>query len=220
MSYHKCPTTFPVLTIGHSNHPLADFTALLQQHGVSTVADVRTAPHSRYSPQFNHAALRDSLETVGIDYAFLGGELGGRPADRSCYDADGRVLYERVAETDAFDDGIRAVMHLAEQGCVALMCSEKEPLDCHRTLLVARALAERGVAVRHILAEGGVEDHDATMDRLVEEDRRESSLDLYPSGDMFRSRADVVADAIARRAGKVACKNDAAASPLGIRETP
>ena len=204
-------TEFPVLTIGHSNHSLSDFTALLQAHNVTTVADVRTSPHSRYTPHFNHAALRDSLETVGIDYAFLGGELGGRPADRSCYDKAGRVLYERVAETDAFDDGIRAVMHLAEQGCVALMCSEKEPLDCHRTLLVA---------VRHILADGGIEDHDATLDRLVEEDRREGSLDLYPSGDMFRSRADVVADALGRRAGRVAYKSDAAASPLGIRETP
>ena len=92
-----------------------------------------------------------------------------------------------VAETDSFDDGIRAVTHMAEQGRVALMCSEKEPLDCHRTLLVARALAERGVAVKHILADGDIEDHEAAMDRLVEEDRREGSLGLYPSGDMFRS---------------------------------
>ncbi|MDE2803342.1 MAG: DUF488 domain-containing protein [Chloroflexota bacterium] len=213
-------TAFPVLTIGHSNHSLAEFTALLQRHDVAAVADVRTAPYSRYTPHFNHDALRDALEAGGLDYMFLGGELGGRPADRSCYDESGRVLYERVAETDAFDDGIRSVMHVADQGCVALMCSEKEPLDCHRTLLVARALAERGVAVRHILADGSAEDHEAIMDRLVEEDRREGSLGLYPSGDMFRSREDIVADAVARRAGKVAYKTDVAASPLGIRETP
>lgn len=213
-------TEFPVLTIGHSNHALDDFTAMLQTHGVTTVADVRTAPYSRYTPQFNHDALRDALEASAIVYVFLGGELGGRPADHSCYDESGRVLYERVAETDAFDDGLRAVMHLAEQGRVALMCSEKEPLDCHRTLLVARALAERGVAVRHILGDGGIEDHGAAMDRLVEEDSREGSLGLYPSGDMFRSRADIVADALGRRASKVAYKSDAVASPLGIRETP
>ena len=214
------PTRGSILTVGHSNLPLANFTALLQTHGVTTVADVRTAPYSRYTPHFNHDALRDALETNGIDYVFLGGELGGRPADRSCYDEAGRVLYDRVAETDAFDDGIRAVIHLSEQGCVALMCSEKEPLDCHRTLLLARALAERGVAVRHILADGGIEDHEAAMDRLVEEDRREGSLGLYPSGDMFRSRADIVADALSRRVRKVAYKDSGAAASLEIRETP
>ena len=213
-------TTFPVLTIGHSNHSLVDFMGLLQAQAVSTVADVRTSPYSRYTPHFNHDTLRQALEASGLDYAFLGGELGGRPADRSCYDEAGRVLYERVAETDAFDDGLRAVMCLADQGRVALMCSEKDPLDCHRTLLVARVLAERGVSVRHILADGSVEDHDAAMDRLVEEDRREGSLGLYPSGDMFRTRADIVADTIARRAGKVAYKDSEGSSPLAIRETP
>ena len=211
-------TAFPVLTVGHSNHLLADFMALLQKHGVTIVADIRTSPYSRYTPQFNHDSLRDALEDKGIDYVFLGGELGGRPADRSCYDESGRVLYERVAETDAFDDGIRAVTHLAEQGCVGLMCSEKDPLDCHRTLLVARAMADREISVRHILANGALEDHDDTLDRLVDEDRREGNLGLYPNGDMFRTKAEIVADAIARRASKVAYKNSAAPSPFEPRE--
>ena len=156
-------TQFPVLTIGHSNHSMDAFLALLKQHGVTAVADVRSAPYSRYTPQFNHDALRDALEAFGIEYVYLGGEIGGRPADRSCYDEEGRVLYERVAETDAFDDGIRSLMHQADQCCVALMCTEKDPLDCHRTLLVSHALASRGVAVRHMLADGSLEDHDAAM---------------------------------------------------------
>ena len=201
-------TESPILTIGHSNHALDAFLALLQRHGVTAVADVRTAPYSRYTPQFNYDALRDALEALGIDYVFLGGELGGRPADRSCYDADGRVLYERVAETDAFDDGLRAVTHLAERGRVALMCSEKEPLDCHRTLLVSRALSERGTAVAHVLADGALEGHDAAMDRLVDEDRREGDLSLYPNGDMFRTRDEVLAEAVSRRARKVAYKSE------------
>lgn len=207
------------MTIGHSNHAPEDFFALLKRHAVTTLADVRSAPYSRYTPHFNHDALSEALEAHGISYVFLGGELGGRPADRSCYDESGRVLYDRVAETEAFDDGIRTVMHRADEGCVALMCSEKEPLDCHRTLLVARSLAERGVAVLHVLANGSLEDHQAALDRLVEEDRREGNPGYYPSGDMFRTRADIVADAIARRAGRVAYKTEAA-SPLAIRETP
>ena len=209
---------FPVLTVGHSNHTLSDFLALLQRHGVVVLTDVRTAPSSRYTPHFNHHALRDALEANNIDYVFLGGELGGRPDDRSCYDETGRVLYERVAATDAFDDGIRAVTYLAEQGCVALMCSEKEPLDCHRTLLVARALTDRGVPVQHILADGALENHDSAMDRLVMEDRREGDLGLYPEGDMFRTRDAIVADAIARRASKVAYRNNATPFPFDPRE--
>ena len=202
-------TQFPVLTIGHSNHTPEAFLGLLQQHGVAAVVDVRSAPYSRYTPHFNHDELRDALEAGGVDYLYLGGELGGRPADRSCYDDTGRVMYDRVAETEAFDDGIRAVMHRADEGCVVLMCTEKEPLDCHRTLLVAHALASRGVAVRHVLANGNAEDHEATMARLVEDDRREGDPGLYPNGDMFRSRADVIADAVTRRASKVAYKDDA-----------
>ena len=206
-------TQFPVLTIGHSNHSMDALLALLKQHGVTAVADVRSAPYSRYTPQFNHDALRDALEAFGIEYVYLGGELGGRPADRSCYDEEGRVLYERVAETDAFDDGIRVVVHQADEGRVALMCTEKDPLDCHRTLLVAHALASRGVEVQHMLADGSLEGHNATMDRLLDEDRREGNPELYPNGDMFRSKADVITDALARRAGKVAFKGEA--SPAG-----
>ena len=206
-------TQFPVLTIGHSNHSMDAFLALLKQHVVTAVADVRSARYSRYTSQFNHDALRDALEAGSIEYVYLGGELGGRPADRSCYDDAGRVLYDRVAETDAFDDGIRAVVHQADEGRVALMCTEKDPLDCHRTLLVAHALASRGVEVQHVLADGSLEDHNATMDRLLDEDRREGNPGLYPNGDMFRSKTEIITDALARRAGKVAFKGEA--SPAG-----
>ena len=150
-------TQYPVFTVGHSNHPPAAFITLLVRHGIDEIADVRSAPYSRYTPHFNHDALQTLLDDVGIGYAFLGGELGGRPSDRSCYDAAGRVRYDKVAETDAFDDGIRRIIHNADDRRIALLCSEKEPLECHRTLLSARNLAERGVAIEHILADGALE---------------------------------------------------------------
>ena len=152
-------TQHSVFTIGHSNHSLEVFLALLRMNGVEEVVDVRSSPHSRYNPHFNRKILVKALDEAGIAYIFLGGELGGRPADRSCYDADGRVRYDLVAQTEAFDAGIGRVMRHADQRRIALMCAEKEPLDCHRTLLVARALVERGVAVEHILADGGLEAH-------------------------------------------------------------
>jgi uncharacterized protein (DUF488 family) len=171
---------------------------LLVRHGIDEVVDVRSAPYSRYASQFNHDNLAEKLETVGLGYTFLGGELGGRPADRSCYDSGGRVLYDRVAETDLFDDGVRRVIRSADERRIALMCTEKEPLECHRTLLVARALWERGVDIAHILADGSLENHAATMDRLMD------IFKLPHNGDMFRSRVDVVADALIRQAKKVA----------------
>ena len=191
-------TQYPVFTVGHSNHPPAAFITLLVRHGVDEIADVRSAPYSRYTPHFNHDALSELLEDVGIGYAFLGGELGGRPADRSCYDAAGRVLYDRVAETDAFDDGIRRIIHNADDRRIALLCSEKEPLECHRTLLIARNLADRGVAVEHILADGALESNDAAMSRLLHLHK------LPQQGDMFRSRDDVIAEALHRQAQKFA----------------
>lgn len=191
-------TQCPVFTVGHSNHSPEAFIKLLQRHNVEEVADVRSAPYSRYIPHFNHEPLNGILENVGIGYTFLGETLGGRPADRSCYDADGRVQYERVADTDPFDDGIRRIIRGTEERRLALMCTEKEPLECHRTLLIARTLTERGVAVAHILADGNLENHAATMDRLMD------LLKLPHNGDMFRSRDDVIADALNRQARKVA----------------
>ena len=200
------PTQHPVLTIGHSSHPPAQFIRLLAQHEVDQVADVRSAPYSRYAPHFNHDALRALLDDAGIAYAYLGGELGGRPADRACYDAAGRVIYDRVAETDAFDDGIRRLIRNADERRIALLCTEKEPLECHRTLLVARHLAQRGVAVAHILADGRLETHAATISRLLEIHR------LPPQGDLFRTRDDVIAEAHHRQAQKFAYV-DAASTP-------
>ena len=191
-------TQHPILTVGHSNHPPETFISLLVRHGIDEVVDVRSAPYSRYTPHFNHDPLQSALDTIGIAYTYLGGELGGRPADRSCYDADGRVQYDRVAETDLFDDGIRRIIRTADERRVALLCTEKEPLECHRTLLVARALADRAVAVAHILADGSLENHDAAMGRLIDIHK------LPPHGDMFRSRADVIAEALDRQARKFA----------------
>lgn len=190
-------TQYPVFTIGHSNHSPEAFVELLAQHGVDEVIDVRSSPSSRYLPHFNHDVLSQILDDVGIDYVFLGGQLGGRPPGPSYYDADGRVLYERVSDTEFFDDGIGQVVRVADERRVALMCAEKDPLDCHRTLLLAQSLVKRGVAVGHILADGGVEDHIAALNRLVD------MLKLPPNGDMFRSKDEVIAEAVARQAKKV-----------------
>jgi len=169
--------THPVLTIGHSAHPLETFVGLLQRHEVNVLADVRSAPYSRFHPQFNRETLAQELERHGIRYFYLGRELGARSDDPSCYE-NGRVQYERLERSDLFQEGIARVIRGASAYRVALMCAEKEPLECHRTLLVARALVKREVAVKHILADGRLEDHEKTLRRLLEKKGSGGQMDL------------------------------------------
>ena len=184
-----------VLTIGHSNHPLETFLGLLDRHRVTALADVRSAPYSRFNPHFNREPLAAALKAQGIRYVYLGRELGGRSDDPACYE-DGRIRYDRLARTDRFREGLDRVVRGSAEHRIALMCAEKEPLDCHRTLLVARALDERGVNVAHIHPDGGNEPHAGAMERLL------TSFDLDPEGDLFhrqQPREELIAEAIARR---------------------
>lgn len=176
-------------TIGHSNHSLETFLALLERHGIEAVADVRTYPRSRYNPQFNRESLTEALAERGVRYVFLGAELGGRPADPACYDETGRARYDLIAETAPFRDGMRRLTAEANAGRVVAMCSEKEPLKCHRALLIAHSLTtEHGVDpddVGHVHADGEIETHTQAMARLP---GRQGDLD----------------DAVRRQAAKVA----------------
>ena len=186
-----------VFTIGHSNHPASAFLTLLRQHGVHAVADVRSVPYSRFNPQFRREALRRELMAAGIAYVYLGGELGGRSDDPTCY-REGRICYERVAKTRNFNDGLQRLEAGMAKHRIALMCAEKEPLHCHRTLLVAQALDERGVSVSHIHADGCLESHASAMDRLLDAARLPAADDL-----LAQSRADLVAAAIRWQTARV-----------------
>src|SRR5262245_50605719 len=156
------------------------FLGLLRPHVVTTIADVRSVPHSRFAPQFSKAPLRDALKAEGIKYVFLGRELGARSTDPACYD-NGKVQYDRLAETDLFRTGLKRLMHGSSFESVAILCTEKDPLDCHRTLLVARALVGRGLVVDHILADGSLESYEDSMRRLL--DKAGQPPDLFTTVD-------------------------------------
>jgi uncharacterized protein (DUF488 family) len=185
-----------VYTVGHSNQSLEKFLELLRKHAISAVADVRSYPYSAMNPQFDREALSKELKARGISYVFLGKELGARSEDPSCY-ANGRVQFERLAKTELFHEGMRRVLAGIEQFRVALMCAEKEPLACHRTILVARAMAERGVNVRHILPDGSLEDHEAATERLL------TLLEMLEPN-MFLAREELVSEAYRIQASRIA----------------
>lgn len=145
-----------VFSVGHSNHELDVFLGLLQRAGIEAVADVRSVPRSGYSPQFDRAPLERALAEVGTRYVFLGAELGGRPEEPEYYDADDHVRYDLVARSEQFEHGLARLLEGARRYRVAMLCSEENPEHCHRRLLVARVLAERGVGVEHLRGDGTI----------------------------------------------------------------
>ncbi|HEY1934361.1 MAG TPA: DUF488 domain-containing protein [Acetobacteraceae bacterium] len=184
-----------VLTIGHSSHSMERFLELLHGAGATAVADVRSAPYSRHVPQFNHDALKAALRAAGVAYVHLGKELGGRPQDRSRY-RGGVVDYEHIARTPVFEAGLQRVLEGAATHRVALMCAEADPLDCHRCLLIARALAAGGVPVRHVLADGAMATHAELEDELLRRTRRAED-------DLFLPRTERIAVAYQEHARRV-----------------
>jgi uncharacterized protein (DUF488 family) len=155
-----------LLTVGHSNHSIEAFIALLQKHGVTALADVRSHPYSRYLPHFNQVTLKTTLLNVGIRYVFLGRELGARPSNPTCY-VDGKALYEKIASTELFSDGIQRLLKGAETYKIALMCAEKDPITCHRAILVCQHLREFNLDINHILKNGNLETHTNLEERLL-----------------------------------------------------
>jgi uncharacterized protein (DUF488 family) len=186
----------PVFTVGHSTHTHEYFIGLLTRHGITALCDVRSKPYSRVNPQFNREELKQSLAASGITYVFLGKELGARSEDPSCYEK-GKVQYDRLARTSLFRQGLERIEKGMKEYRIALMCAEKEPLDCHRTILVARHLAALGLDVQHIHASGTLESHSDAMNRLAR-------MFNLPEDDMFRSREDLLVEAYERQGERIA----------------
>jgi len=186
-----------LMTIGHSNLPADRFITPLRDSKVSAVIDVRSVPFSRWCPWFSSKPLATGLAAGGVAYLQLGDELGGRPRDPQLY-CDGIADYEAMARRPEFCAGLDRVIDETRRHRVCLLCSEREPLDCHRCLLVGRALVERGVTPGHIRADGTIEPHAMTEQRLLKLAGGEA--------DLFDDPAARLADAYRQRARRVAAR--------------
>jgi uncharacterized protein (DUF488 family) len=184
-----------LFTIGHSTHSLEHFVNLLTKHGVQAVADVRSVPYSRRNPQFNRKPLMQHLQASGIAYVFLGKELGARSNNPACY-IDGKVQYNYLAEEPEFREGIGRLEKGIDAFRVALMCAERDPLTCHRTLLVCRKLRSRDLEIQHILSDGAIETNVAAENRLM------AMMNLRP--DMFDSELDCIERAYEKQGKNIA----------------
>lgn len=195
-----------VYTIGHSNLEVDHFLSLLERHHIDAIADVRSSPFSRFNPQYNRDVIERELDRHGMAYVFLGDELGARRSERECY-ANGRADYSLILDAPAFKRGIERVVVGAEKMRVALMCAEKDPLDCHRCILVAPQLLKCGIEVRHILSDGSVESHASSEHRLTVRFK-------LGDQDLFRSAAESVAEAYRQQGEKIAYQE----SEMVVRE--
>lgn len=204
---HEEAQQFPVLfTVGHSNHEIERFIALLVRHEITAVADVRSSPYSQYTPQFNREILRQALESRGIRYVFLGDELGARRQERECY-VSRQARYDRIVELPAFEAGLQRLRKGATQHRIAMMCSEKDPLTCHRTILVCRALRGQGLRITHILENGALEPHDALEERLL------ATIGL-PTQTLFQDKAQLIEQAYDKQAEAIAYTEQAEAADI------
>jgi uncharacterized protein (DUF488 family) len=159
-----------IYTIDHSTLIIDDFLRLLKDNYIKMVVDVRSQPYSRFNPQFNRESLQHGLAYASIGYVYAGDSLGGRPKDASCYKDgvlpadDARVDYlkvvdyRQVMQREWYQRGIERLLELASQKLPAVMCSEEDPMHCHRHHLITQTLLKRGVPVWHIRADGRVEE--------------------------------------------------------------
>ncbi|MDY6938930.1 MAG: DUF488 domain-containing protein [Cyanobacteriota bacterium] len=208
-----------ILTIGHSNLEIEEFIEVLKSHGVTAIADVRSHPYSRYLPHFNRSSLEAALKQSQIRYVFLGRELGARPQDLSCY-VRGKALYDRIANTELFQQGIDRLLTGIKKYRVCLMCSEKDPITCHRTILVCqnlKYLKQEKISVEHILESGIIESHDELEERLLhlqklhplELDSRPQQLSLFATPEaevatLPRNRESCLQQAYRQQGDKIA----------------
>lgn len=187
---------YELYTIGHSTHAIEQFFELLSIHAITAICDVRSSPYSSFNPQFNRETLQAELKQKGITYVFLGKELGPRSDDPTCY-VNGKVQYSALAKTDLFQQGVQRLKKGMASYRIALMCAEKDPIMCHRTILVCRQLRESGIKIRHILDDGSIEEHNDSVRRLLR------TLKLQETN-LFKSPEEIIEDAYDIQSDKIA----------------
>ena len=185
-----------LFSLGHSCLPFAHFARLLRDFGVNAVADVRSAPFSKQSPWFSQKELKAGLRDEKIAYVFLGEELGGRPKANNLFDK-GVADYAAMAKSNLFESGIQRLLQGLNTHTIAMICSERDPLHCHRCLLVGRHLEKHGICTHHIQGNGSLETQQEAEDRLLREEKLERDDFLY-------SRTDRLDEAYRRRNKQVA----------------
>jgi len=141
-----------IFSIGHSTDTIETFVEYLKHYQIDTIVDVRSIPYSRFANQFNKEQLSTFLKKKNIFYIPMGDYLGARYEEKELLFEDGKVDFSKVVTTKRFKEGIDRVEAGIKKGYqIALMCSEKNPIECHRFSLVSNCLHKKGYVVSHIV---------------------------------------------------------------------
>jgi len=179
-------TDTTIYSIGHGNKKIEDFITELKSFKIQFLLDIRSKPYSKWNPQFNQAALDLELKNNGITYVFVGDKLGGLPEDRSCYDYDGKVVYDLIKEKDFFKQGLERLTTANEKKInLAIMCSESKPEDCHRSKLIGQELLNKEISLKHIVSDKRIKSQETVMNELT---KGKGTVDLFGNEMDFTSR--------------------------------
>ncbi len=148
--------TTRIFSIGHSNHDWDTFSQLLIDNEIELLVDVRSKPVSRFAPFSNRRRFPGLLDSIAVGYQFMGGPLGGRSADEAIYDSSGKPDYDKMRLMDGFQDAIDELIDMASHRRTVILCSEGDPANCHRRLLLGPPIGEAGVELLHIMRDGDV----------------------------------------------------------------
>lgn len=170
-----------IYTVGHSTHQLDYFLGLLKEYSVNCLVDVRSVAASTYNPQYNKDPLSNFLKANKVTYLHFAEEFGARHKDPDLLDDDGRVDFEKVQKSLNFKRGVERLWQGVEKGfTIALMCSESEPMDCHRFSMVSIALEKDGFEVRHILKDKTIKTNPDLENQLLKKyDRKIPKPDIF-----------------------------------------
>jgi uncharacterized protein (DUF488 family) len=185
-----------LFTIGHSDHEMPQFVSLLTRHGIDSIADVRSHPYSRFHGQFNRETIAEFLKRAGIRYMFLGRELGARRTERESY-RDKQARYDLICRLPAFQEGLERLRRGMASERMCLLCAEKDPITCHRTVLVCRHLRSEPINIRHILEDGTLETTEQAESRLLD-------IAGLPPTNLFQGRSELIEEAYDIQAQRIA----------------
>lgn len=185
-----------LFTIGYSSFEISDFINVLKKNNINAVADVRSSPYSKFKPDFNRENLKVSLKENGIEYVFLGDNCGARIEDPSCY-VNGKASYDLIKETEQFRIGLNRIIKGLKKYTITLLCAEKDPITCHRNILICRNLKQFDIAIFHILSMDKVENNTQSEERLLK------LFDLEQN-DLFLEKEDLLEEAYNRQGDLIA----------------
>ncbi len=169
-----------LFTIGHTNHTHEEFIRLLKQYNINYLLDVRSTPYSKFTDQFNREVICKVLMDNGISYNYMGKYFGARQEDRSLYTPEGYLDFEKMRASERFKIGLQNVKKGLNSGNnIALMCTEKDPFDCHRTIMVSRGFELEGIAVSHIHSDGHLESQEEINRRLIKNLEKAEKVDIH-----------------------------------------